>query len=89
MSDINTLLGVMTRPLAATNDANELARERIELLTKEAASNRSENQEMRVTLQAQQKALEAQNAAIAAVQATGDVFGKGSRPGAPSRARGI
>ena len=31
MSDINTLLGVMTIQLAATNDANELARERIEL----------------------------------------------------------
>ena len=54
------------------NDANELQRERIELLTKEAASNRLENQEMRVTLQAQQKALEAQNAAIAAAQATGE-----------------
>ena len=48
----------------ALNDANEIARERIELLQKEAAANRLENLEMRVTPEAQQKLLEAQQAAI-------------------------
>ena len=68
MSNINTLLDVMTRQLAATNDANELARERIEIVQKDSEANRSENRDMRATLKAQRTTLEAQQSALAALQ---------------------
>ena len=69
MSDSTTLTNILN----AINDANELERERIEILQKDSEANRSENRDIRATLEAQQSAL----AALQSVSTkTAQFFGK-------------